>query len=187
MVRRSERIGSSPRLRGTAHRTLEGDLDRRFIPAPAGNSGSKGGKNIMNSVHPRACGEQHFPEGSTTQSAGSSPRLRGTVSSITTPSTSGRFIPAPAGNRKLPKSKSNGWTVHPRACGEQAFQSLLCVSTGGSSPRLRGTDICSNAEMMGDRFIPAPAGNRVRVAVRDWVVPVHPRACGEQFIIKDVY
>ena len=72
--------GSSPRLRGTPRRFACRRIDRRFIPAPAGNT--RHGSRIAaarRAVHPRACGE-HFtmmPNG--WHSFGSSPRLRGTL------------------------------------------------------------------------------------------------------------
>ena len=53
--------GSSPRLRGTAHRRGQHPDGRRFIPAPAGNSGAGCPSSRAPPVHPRACGEQHWP------------------------------------------------------------------------------------------------------------------------------
>ena len=55
---RLSRIGSSPRLRGTAKAWAANLSDSRFIPAPAGNSLNQGSENQDTAVHPRACGEQ---------------------------------------------------------------------------------------------------------------------------------
>ena len=50
----------------------------------------------------------------------------------------------------------------------------------GSSPRVRGTGRQAGLPQLGDRFIPACAGNRdssVRLLAS---ASVHPRVCGEQ-------
>ena len=51
---------------------------------------------------------------------------------------------------------------------------------GGSSPRLRGTDLIPCNDLLNWRFIPAPAGNGAQSHISKSVVPVHPRACGER-------
>ena len=70
--------------------------------------------------------------------------------------------------------------VHPRACGEQLRIGSRASLNGGSSPRLRGTASSAEASRCQRRFIPAPAGNRSCVFVKQFSRPVHPRACGEQ-------
>ncbi len=54
--------------------------------------------------------------------------------------------------------------------------------SSGSSPRTRGTGQCHPEEGLGNRFIPADAGNRARPvgAVRQRAV--HPRGRGEQTV-----
>ena len=159
--------GSSPRMRGTVppadwvsiafqspvHPRACGEQGRapglplvgvtcRFIPAHAGNSvGSEcGDERIRATVHPRACGEQARQELEPNRCAAR------------------RFIPAHAGNslfellhgeaRFIPGDRGTDWlrlaggtTVHPRACGEQAF----AVFRGQAYSH--------------ERFIPAHAGN----------------------------
>ena len=53
----------------------------------------------------------------------------------------------------------------------------------GSSPRVRGTGMNQNPKPMECRFIPACAGNRERAGM--FAVPnsVHPRVCGEQYLM----
>ena len=118
--------GSSPRLRGTAlsrHSTMRSQLQ-------------------LQSVHPRACGEQEIQAGIPARPVcGSSPRLRGTGGlqgrddcgeqglslrgCAVHPRACGEryvgkqhivspVIPAPAGNGSIPFT-----SVHPRACGER--------------------------------------------------------------------
>ena len=91
-----------------------------------------------------------------------------------------RFIPAPAGNRIQSQSAKTGTTVHPRACGEQHLAAVFLDSAVGSSPRLRGTVNGGGQLKVGQRFIPAPAGNSNPLCALAAQDPVHPRACGEQ-------
>ena len=156
--------GSSPRLRGTADRGQGPGVEVRFIPAPAGNSST--------------------PNVSRFQASGSSPRLRGTASPSGPPGRCQRFIPAPAGNRQVYLVKAQPATVHPRACGEQKRGKMLSKPVAGSSPRLRGTDRAHHRGPRHRRFIPAPAGNREQFRHRTRSRPVHPRACGEQGVMK---
>ena len=69
-------------MRGTVNRALRYVEKRRFIPAHAGNSPSAVPTVINTSVHPRACGEQAGHRRAIMQTLGSSPRMRGTVNSI---------------------------------------------------------------------------------------------------------
>ena len=90
------------------------------------------------------------------------------------------FIPAPAGNRVEKNTSRLLAAVHPRACGEQRTYGFMGGSSSGSSPRLRGTVEGRRRGRPRQRFIPAPAGNRIRPVSRVRAPPVHPRACGEQ-------
>ncbi len=72
-----------------------------------------------------------------------------------------RFIPARAGNRKPPRVAPAVSSVHPRACGEQNPTHSECSTTGGSSPRVRGTVNAYVGTIGVNRFSPARAGNRI--------------------------
>ena len=152
----------------------------RFIPAPAGNSVAILGVGLGQSVHPRACGEQDGDRTARMGLIGSSPRLRGTGRLLRFASPSLRFIPAPAGNRRLPRCRTPPGSVHPRACGEQLLSQSEGASGLGSSPRLRGTERPWPNRKPQQRFIPAPAGNSSGRRASATLAPVHPRACGEQ-------
>jgi len=90
-----------------------------------------------------------------------------------------RFIPAPAGNTRRCR-RSRPWrSVHPRACGEHCAAPIAGCSGAGSPPRLRGTLLFQRLVLVGERFIPAPAGNTRCPAAAGSARPVHPRACGE--------
>ena len=93
------------------------------------------------------------------QVAGSSPRLRGTLSRTERRSCSRRFIPAFAGNATREIDAERELPVHPRVCGERSFQSASIHATAGSSPRLRGTRPGGGLQQQDVRFIPAFAGN----------------------------
>ena len=91
-----------------------------------------------------------------------------------------RFIPALAGNSDALLPSSPLLPVHPRACGEQAPRNIMSTGSLGSSPRLRGTAAQETALRPVSRFIPALAGNSLKLVVIPMPPPVHPRACGEQ-------
>ena len=115
-----------------------------------------------------------------TRRTGSSPRLRGTRVHRRGARRRVRFIPAPAGNATLPRRQWRTSSVHPRACGERRGSMRPSSSSGGSSPRLRGTRTVTIAGASRSRFIPAPAGNAPDWSKRRDAQPVHPRACGER-------
>ena len=113
------KAGSSPRVRGTLCRSRK----RRLSPL----------------VHPRACGEHSGSFESILMTAGSSPRVRGTRWSAIRIRQSSRFIPARAGNTRLPPPVTSKIAVHPRACGEHTLPIFCITRYCGSSPRVRGT------------------------------------------------
>ncbi|MFW5397406.1 MAG: hypothetical protein XXXNARYT_003134 [Candidatus Accumulibacter regalis] len=152
----------------------------RFIPAPAGNAPLKSREKYPPAVHPRACGERVSGAEVAHKSAGSSPRLRGTRCRQGDAEPVLRFIPAPAGNAVSPSCGRIISAVHPRACGERCWKMRVVSPVGGSSPRLRGTLKGSSDHRRRSRFIPAPAGNALRVFSPYGEVTVHPRACGER-------
>ena len=111
---------------------------------------------------------------------GSSPRERGTVANFIVCCVQHRFIPARAGNRPRQSRSPTRSAVHPRASGEQFWREGGHSLSSGSSPRERGTEAAARQAGVGDRFIPARAGNKHRCRHRRARSPVHPRASGEQ-------
>ena len=171
--------GSSPRLRGTRGRRPCRCLERRFIPAFAGNTARARADPNSVSVHPRVCGE-HAAKGKLSSAfPGSSPRLRGTPPARTAVRASLRFIPAFAGNTAQAPCPVDGISVHPRVCGEHADELTANSQIVGSSPRLRGTPSASAENLLVAPVIPAFAGNtRIGGGGRAYQ-SVHPRVCGE--------
>ncbi len=173
-------IGSSPRARGTpesAH--LDANLFR-FIPARAGNAVARIARLPRVTVHPRARGERPTCNIIPGCAVGSSPRARGTLVFPVRPRKVCRFIPARAGNARLPASREQVFAVHPRARGERQERLYDGVRTVGSSPRARGTRPTNRPEFRYCRFIPARAGNALPPGASSAPDTVHPRARGER-------
>ena len=138
---------------------LRYSLQRRFIPARAGNTDHRTVTASRTAVHPRSRGEHAIHGRRAPQVDGSSPLARGTRHPQSGGLDHRRFIPARAGNTRRGFYKSAPDSVHPRSRGEHPLGRLL-------------TDI-------GPRFIPARAGN-TRAAGRKLAdLPVHPRSRGE--------
>ena len=111
----------------------------RFIPARAGNTGLSALGHGRVPVHPRAGGEHQFANKQRHPLFGSSPRGRGTPSAVLRCRSTGRFIPARAGNTPPKSPRSIGISVHPRAGGEHHALIIEHSIEIGSSPRGRGT------------------------------------------------
>jgi len=131
----------------------------RFIPARAGNTRARACTELAIPVHPRASGE-HGDFGSMVALLdGSSPRERGTRRPAAPNAPRLRFIPARAGNTKVPFQCGSHRAVHPRASGEHVSWHRIATAARGSSPRERGTLMGDGRVISVSRFIPARAGN----------------------------
>ena len=80
---------------------------------------------------------------------------------MTAPGYCRRFIPAYAGNSYSLQIEEPSIAVHPRLRGELDQGGGIGVETNGSSPLTRGTQINGTNIEVGDRFIPAYAGNSI--------------------------
>ncbi len=156
----------------------------RFIPACAGNSALFTPPTFNPAVHPRVCGEQAYRDNRKGGVDGSSPRVRGTGGSMSGVTLTQRFIPACAGNSFSVFHRHRAIAVHPRVCGEQTIVGVIAIRRHGSSPRVRGTVLMCQSAGIGDRFIPACAGNRQLSGINTPAKSVHPRVCGEQFLSR---
>ena len=110
--------GSSPRVRGTQLALQSIGVNRRFIPAGAGNTSLPTSRFSVSTVHPRGCGEHALRVARRLIPGGSSPRVRGTRPATERAGFEKRFIPAGAGNTEHPRIVRDAHTVHPRGCGE---------------------------------------------------------------------
>ena len=89
-----------------------------LIPARAGKTAHTGTPCTPNTAHPRACGENRNRIPTTTPSAGSSPRVRGKPSKLSSRVRRSRLIPARAGKTESLRAVVESAAAHPRACGE---------------------------------------------------------------------
>ena len=176
--------GSSPRMRGTLPFPSEASNRSRIIPAHAGNTlcPMAGSRRLRD--HPRACGEHSLPPAMTASYPGSSPRMRGTRYGIRRITMCTGIIPAHAGNTVDPFPKRRRPEDHPRACGEHICINGTSLSSGGSSPRMRGTlkIVIIRCDQVG--IIPAHAGNTLDCSPGRSTVQDHPRACGEHQLLR---
>ena len=115
---------------------------------------------------------------------GSSPRMRGTRYGIRRITMCTGIIPAHAGNTVDPFPKRRRPEDHPRACGEHICINGTSLSSGGSSPRMRGTLGISMFSHTNDGIIPAHAGNTSTAMWASACSRDHPRACGEHVGLK---
>ena len=152
-------MGSSPRVRGTLLAFHSFIRSIGIIPACAGNTGNSRTNVFRLRDHPRVCGEHICRVMWVTVYPGSSPRVRGTLDRISSSSMEMGIIPACAGN-------TNGevWRLvtsgdHPRVCGEHMVRASFFRSSGGSSPRVRGTPQQVPQAGAARGIIPACAGN----------------------------
>ena len=117
--------------------------------------------------------------------AGSSPLTRGPHMPIEQLETLVRFIPAYAGNSPYIKLNAFSVAVHPRLRGELDVITSVRNFVNGSSPLTRGTPPIEVYDRALPRFIPAYAGNSLRLLVVILMIPVHPRLRGE-LVDRDV-
>ena len=93
--------GSSPRMRGTLIVVIPPDEGAGIIPAYAGNPGRPPVRCPSTEDHPRVCGEHLNQLAPAVNKAGSSPRMRGTLSLVLAHLPLGGIIPAYAGNTRF--------------------------------------------------------------------------------------
>ena len=131
--------GSSPRMRGTLDVSGPDTTGLWIIPADAGNTSCDCGCPALTRDHPRGCGEHAKLMLNNLYGKGSSPRMRGTPKVVSDNQPFVRIIPADAGNTHRGLCGKRPGQDHPRGCGEHASGMESCLTTRGSSPRMRGT------------------------------------------------
>ena len=137
--RAKRRAGSSPRARGTQLEQITPELVTRIIPACAGNTCDRDGRDCTGADHPRVRGEHPGPNVSSDHATGSSPRARGTRARRMRSVECSRIIPACAGNTLTSRTGREVEADHPRVRGEHPTVTEPMAQAGGSSPRARGT------------------------------------------------
>ena len=176
----SDRVGSSPRVRGTGNNDHRRVSAPGIIPACAGNSCLGVAMWLSMRDHPRVCGEQPTTAETHRSTEGSSPRVRGTGTAAREPGSAVGIIPACAGNSAAWNEAILSGRDHPRVCGEQLSPTSRTELKEGSSPRVRGTDGWGDSLNVVTGIIPACAGNSLPILVINEISWDHPRVCGEQ-------
>ena len=151
--------GSSPRMRGTPLLRMLLIVVAGIIPADAGNTTWATSGSMTTRDHPRGCGEHRPRSGLPKRGQGSSPRMRGTPSGVTSHPEPIGIIPADAGNTCHPHPHRVSAGDHPRGCGEHR------------------PSMCRRPAPI--RIIPADAGNTTAAAMGLTADRDHPRGCGE--------
>ena len=171
--------GSSPRGRGK-HRPYWTPARRKgLIPARAGKTVIKNVCPGRAWAHPRAGGE-NAPAGATvTATYGSSPRGRGKRVPLARKANHLGLIPARAGKTATCLPAFPASTAHPRAGGENCYNTNGNRGVTGSSPRGRGKHHGGRPRAQGRRLIPARAGKTPGNLLRENTPKAHPRAGGE--------
>ena len=93
-------VGSSPRVRGKRHTSIESCFDAGLIPACAGKTIFEATISTRFVAHPRVCGENNTIRTSELTGRGSSPRVRGKHRAGGAVGVLGRLIPACAGKTR---------------------------------------------------------------------------------------
>ena len=177
--RRSRYGGSSPRVRGKLGGVGHCPEAGWLIPARAGKTYLRFLRTLMNSAHPRACGENDEVVAVVVPFLGSSPRGRGKPHQLDQMARDPGLIPARAGKTSIPGRAGHPWGAHPRACGENVPSWPAMVRYAGSSPRVRGKRDVGVLEARDPGLIPACAGKTSGRSGRSTVARAHPRVCGE--------
>ena len=130
-------------------------------------------------VYPRWRGEHGNRSLNSTPASGLSPLARGTHLSPYEFYAPSRFIPAGAGNTASHSIRWFSMTVYPRWRGEHVTWRRPAIDFSGLSPLARGTLEPVFLSARNVRFIPAGAGNTVRIGFENLYAPVYPRWRGE--------
>ncbi len=129
-------------------------------------------------VHPRVRGGAHSPHSTSDRDHGPSPRARGSLQDVEAVRRRHRSIPACAGEPSAATWRAPPPTVHPRVRGGADVAQRSRLRWAGPSPRARGSHHRRGGGAVGQRSIPAcagePGGAR-RGTARGWV---HPRVRG---------
>ncbi len=148
--------GASPRVRGRPPERRPPCQSRTGIPAGAGPTHHRHGRESLMTEHPRGCGADSGAAPS--PPPGASPRVRGRPVLLGRHASRARSIPARAGPTSRSPGRSAGRPEHPRACGADE----VCADGGrpaaGASPRVRGRLEIARRRGPVERSIPAGAG-----------------------------
>ena len=151
-------VGSSPRWRGKLQNLVILQVREGLIPALAGKTEGRAGRRVRLRAHPRAGGENTNPWTGEQARAGSSPRWRGKHQRFDEHAARRGLIPALAGKTPYDLRRQYHRAAHPRAGGENCYNTNGNRGVTGSSPRWRGKLLSPSLRFGGLGLIPALAG-----------------------------
>ena len=125
------------------------------------------------------CGEHTLQFPPMCHASGSSPHVRGTLTTVPGALYTSGIIPACAGNTDYARARFGAAGDHPRMCGEHPCRACAPSVRPGSSPHVRGTRFRELAPSDGNGIIPACAGNTPVWPSSMRRARDHPRMCGE--------
>ena len=150
-----------------------------IIPARAGSTIPNLGDVTKVEDHPRSCGEHPDFLMMCRIASGSSPLVRGALSTALSSVSRPGIIPARAGSTECRWQRAARLWDHPRSCGEHSEPEGLAGASAGSSPLVRGAQVSSTCRDRPPRIIPARAGSTVHGSFERVAAWDHPRSCGE--------
>ena len=170
--------GLSPRVRGKPAPATRPPALPGSIPACAGEARWPVARRGRVRVYPRVCGGSLLEVTGLTRAHGLSPRVRGKPLPLPVFSGVSRSIPACAG--EAPDRGDYRWRlrVYPRVCGGSHFEYGYYAEVQGLSPRVRGKPWPDGPPQLGERSIPACAGEARRRCACPVLHRVYPRVCG---------
>ena len=133
--------GSSPRMRGSRESIRAATSGDGIIPAHAGLTSTDDLISLHVWDHPRACGAHSVLALYHALPTGSSPRMRGSLLNLRDNRAGYGIIPAHAGLTELERRATRTTRDHPRACGAHISGMICPEMRGGSSPRMRGSQV----------------------------------------------
>ena len=151
----------------------------RIIPADAGSTIRPSPVSKPTWDHPRGCGEHASLTSWSPSPHGSSPRMRGAQTGLSSDEQALGIIPADAGSTDDFSRALDPPEDHPRGCGEHTQASMRPPMTRGSSPRMRGAPDFEQYYSDPTRIIPADAGSTTTTIRMQPSEKDHPRGCGE--------
>ena len=174
----AEAIGLSPRVRGSPSFNPLPPYKPGSIPAGAGQPRKTSASSIPIRVYPRGCGAATPSMATISQSHGLSPRVRGSRHPRLTPRQKPGSIPAGAGQPHGPRRNTRPAEVYPRGCGAARLEDGEIRRVKGLSPRVRGSPLPRMYHRLGNRSIPAGAGQPSTHLESGHLKGVYPRGCG---------
>ena len=153
-------------------------MQKRSIPASAGEPPSGSLSRLKSWVYPRECGGTEHSRVAAETVHGLSPRVRGNPHASGAEAPYLRSIPASAGEPSRRGSDMGRMRVYPRECGGTISFMFSALIPTGLSPRVRGNLFHRRYNQHGEGSIPASAGEpgpRSSLPLTCWV---YPRECG---------